>query len=132
MNEPMINQLTDLMGKKEWVKFAFLFGSYARQKSISESDVDVAIWPETGTAPEKINTLWGEIENLTKKNVDLVELPKARPTIAWAALRGVPLVIKDRRLYLKTLLSVSDEAEDMQDFTLDLFQRRQKKRGAAP
>lgn len=122
--------LRDYFSQKKGVELAFLFGSAAKGRMLSESDVDIAIWLKDPQNPEEINRLWGELEDMLKKEVDLVLLNRASPTIAWAALRGYPLWIQDYRLYLNLLLEVSREAEDFQDFVIDLWQwRRRIRRG---
>jgi predicted nucleotidyltransferase len=114
-------------GKKE-VSMAFLFGSAAAGRVIPESDIDVAVWFDKEYTMKDIDKMWLEIESLMHRNVDLIVLNAARPTIAWAALRGKKLLIRDYRLYFRKLLEISQEAEDMQDFILDLFRLRQKLR----
>ncbi len=129
MSNDNLTKLKDYFENNNAIELAFLFGSQAKEKAIKESDFDIAIWPKEGTSEQKLNTISNEIEALVKSNVDLVILPKARPTIAWAAMRGEPLAIKDKKLFVKNMLEVSTEAEDIQDFNLELFKLRQKLRG---
>ncbi|MBI1987422.1 MAG: nucleotidyltransferase domain-containing protein [Nitrospinae bacterium] len=122
-------KLRHYFSQKEEVELAFLFGSAASGRMLSESDVDVAIWLKDFQNQQEINRLWGELEDLLRKEVDLVLLNRASPTIAWAALRGYPLLIRDHRLYLNLLLEVSREAEDFQDFVIDLWRWRRRIQG---
>ncbi|MFH1617115.1 MAG: nucleotidyltransferase domain-containing protein [Candidatus Margulisiibacteriota bacterium] len=116
--------------KRKDIILAFLFGSQAKERARKESDFDIAIWPASGMSMDEINKVWSELEDLLRSSVDLIILNTARPTIAWAALRGKPLLIRDKKLFIKAMLRISDEAEDMQDFAIDLFRLRQKLRGA--
>jgi predicted nucleotidyltransferase len=109
----------------EGIVMAFLFGSSARSKNSSESDIDIAIYTKGQINETK---LWCELERLVKREVDLVILNRAIPTIAWEAIRGIPLVIKDRRLYLDFMLNISREAEDLIEFNLDMYGLREKLR----
>lgn len=121
-------KLKEYFADKENVLMAFLFGSAAKGRQIAESDVDVAVWlrePYTMDDHFKINCA---ISTISRKEVDLILLNSARPTVSWAAMRGKKLLIRDINLYFKTLLNISMEAEDMQDFTLDLFAMREKHR----
>lgn len=122
-------KLRHYLSQKEGVELAFLFGSAARGRMLSESDVDIAIWLEDPQNQEEIYRLWGEMEHLLRREVDLVLLNWVSPTIAWAALRGHPLLIRNHRLYLDLLLEVSQEAEDFQDFVIDLWQWRERIQG---
>lgn len=53
-------------------------------------------------------------------------LNEARPHIGWKAIRGKPLIMKDRRLHLKLVLELSREAEDLQEFVIDLWRWRER------
>jgi len=110
---------------------AFLFGSAAIGREISESDVDVAVWFKNKYSMKDVNRLQDEIEDLLHRNLDLIVLNQARPTIAWAAMRGKPLIIRDYRLFFSKLVEISVEAEDIQDFVIDLFWLREKARREA-
>lgn len=59
------------------------------------------------------HTVWEECIRLLQTDyVDLVVLNRAPAPVADAALRGIPMVIKNRRLHLEFLLKVSQQAED--------------------
>ncbi|MFA6549064.1 MAG: nucleotidyltransferase domain-containing protein [Candidatus Margulisiibacteriota bacterium] len=123
--------LEKLLANKGWVRLAFLFGSEAKNRTRTESDVDVAIWPEDNYKMDEFNRLWREIEQTTGKEVDLVRLNEAKPTVAWAAFRGIPLLIRDKKFFIDNMLTISDEAEFMQGFVIDLWNRRKKRREEA-
>lgn len=126
--EEILNKLKAFFERKEEIAMAFLFGSAARGREIPESDIDLAIWFNKEYTLEEVDKIWLEVEAILHRNVDLVVLNQARPTIAWAALRGKKIIIRDHRLYFSKLLNISREAEDMQDFILDLFHLKQKLR----
>lgn len=128
-NSKLILKLKNIFDKYPWLLLAFLFGSYAKGRAISESDIDLAIWPKKGYKMANFNRLWSDVEKTVGKSVDLVRLDKASPTVAWSAMRGIPLLIKDYKFFIHNLLSISSEAEDIQDFNLGLFKLRQKLRG---
>lgn len=121
-----VDNLKEYFSNHGDISLAFLFGSQAKERISLQSDFDIAIWPKEEMDINGLNKMGLEIEKLLHKNVDLVLLPKARPTVAWAALRGKKLLIRDFKLFLKLFLEVSREAEDIQDFILDT--RRLKRR----
>jgi predicted nucleotidyltransferase len=131
MDNNTTKRLEQLFASKGWVRLAFLFGSEAKNRTRAESDVDVAIWPEENYKMDDFNQLWQEIEKTTGKEVDLVRLNEAKPTVAWAALRGIPLLVRDKKFFIDNVLAISDEAEFMQDFIIDLWNRRKKRREEA-
>ncbi|EGD50225.1 DNA polymerase beta domain protein region [Thermoanaerobacter ethanolicus JW 200] len=66
---------------------AFLFGSVAKGKATKESDIDIAVYLKE--YDEKfVYGLWNELEDLLKRDVDLIVLNIANATVAWEALRG--------------------------------------------
>ncbi|MHB1420323.1 MAG: type VII toxin-antitoxin system MntA family adenylyltransferase antitoxin [Bacillota bacterium] len=116
-----VTLLKEYFADREHVLMAFLFGSMARGAERLDSDADVAVYLADYYTPDDVNKLWGEIELLLKRDVDLLLLNKDNPTVNWSAIRGIPLIIRDRSQYLEYMLSVSREAEDFQDFVIDLF-----------
>ncbi len=123
--------LKDFFDSREGISLAFLFGSSASGRTRNDSDVDIAVYFSKGYTNEDIEALWNELELLLKSEVDLLLLNKDNPTLVWEALRGVPLLIRDQSFYLEYMLQVSREAEDLQDFVIDLYRRRQALRGEA-
>lgn len=124
-----ISKLKSYFEKEPKVVMAFLFGSVAKGRQINESDVDLAVWLKDGYSLKDTNKIWRDAEILIGKNIDLIALNQARPTIGWAALRGEPIVIKNYRLYLRKMLEFSSEAEDFQEFVLDFWNLRKKLKG---
>jgi len=127
----MIEELKKYFSGQKDISMAFLFGSQAKNRGREMSDFDVAAWFKHDPSLDQINTVQRDIENLVRKDVDLIVLNSARPTVAWAAMRGKKLLIRNWALYLKQLLAVSMEAEDIQDFNIDLWKLREKARRAA-
>lgn len=117
---------------------AFLFGSYARGTEISESDMDIAVYfaPRDGSVEweeerfyEGEDTIWGDVERLAGKKTDLVILNRAPSTLAFSVLReGIPIIIKDRALYLRFYLTTSTEAADFRDFVNEFWEIKQRSR----
>ncbi|MEK6814588.1 MAG: nucleotidyltransferase domain-containing protein [Nitrospirota bacterium] len=105
------------------IRMAFLFGSFDRGKASEESDVDVAVYLDDENAEGPI---WTDVERLLGREVDLVVLNRAAPAVAWSALRGTPLLIRDRGFFLDYLLEISEEAESLTDFNLDFWKQWDK------
>jgi len=131
LSEDFASRLRRFFDGREDVRLAFLFGSVSRGKAISESDIDIGVWLKDGYSRPEIERLWEDIERECGRNVDLVVLNEARPVIAWAAFRGTRLKIASSRLFIQKMIEISDEAEFIQDFTLELFALRRKWRGAS-
>ncbi|MEK7377036.1 MAG: nucleotidyltransferase domain-containing protein [Candidatus Margulisiibacteriota bacterium] len=124
-----MEKLREYFGCKQEVIMAFLFGSSAKSRMTSQSDFDIAVWLREGYSIEEINSTWRDLESILKRNVDLIVLNQARPSIAWAAMRGKKILVRDFRFFINKMLEVSAEAEDFREFTLDFWRLRNKYKG---
>jgi predicted nucleotidyltransferase len=136
----MIEGLKNYFSKRQDVAFAFLFGSQARGGDTKLSDVDVAVYfypkkrkPIEYEEPvyyEKENEIWGDLERLLKKEVELLVLNRVSASVAASAIRGIPLVINDWGLYLDFMDTVTREAEDFREMLFEdfLFKEKVKKK----
>ncbi|WAM36155.1 type VII toxin-antitoxin system MntA family adenylyltransferase antitoxin [Caldicellulosiruptor acetigenus] len=119
--------LRSFFEKQDDVLMAFLFGSVAKNISIKESDVDIAVY-FTKYEQKRVFKLWNELEDLLKKNVDLIVLNKANCDIAWEAIKGKKILIRDNQFFINYFLEVSQEAEDFREDLLEIFKIRQERR----
>lgn len=137
MQTDLLKTLKEYFSKRDDVAFAFLYGSYARGNFTSLSDVDIAVYfypkqrhpiefEEPDYYNDKENEIWGELESLLKKNVELLVLNRAPSIISASAIRGIPIVIKDYGLYLDFMLIITDLAEDFADFLISDYEERSK------
>lgn len=134
--EMIISQIRDYLSSTEEVSMAFLFGSWAKGYEGMESDVDIAVyfkpktnileWQET-VYYETENKIWLDIERIIGKEVDLLVLNRAPVTVADNAIRGIPLIIRDRNLYMDFLFRITSEASDFREW-VDNYWRLKEKR----
>lgn len=128
--QPEIQQLKEYFERQDDVSIAFVFGSYARGKEMAESDFDVAVYlKERDKDIEKEDKIWSDITEILKKEVDLVCLNYAPATLVSNVIRtGIPLVIKNKRLYRKVYLRSTLEAEDFLQFLKGFWRIKQRAR----
>lgn len=128
--------------KRDDVVMAFLFGSWATGRYCRESDVDIAVYfkPKSGHLEweefdadydEGVSAIWLDAEKILGREVDLIVLNKAASVIAESAISGIPLVIKDRGLYIDFMLKVTTEAIDFRDFIGDYWKLKEEMRANA-
>lgn len=101
------------------VSFAVLFGSAVTGRLRADSDLDVAIYGDSGGLLE-IETdreIEGEaeiqidLERATNRNIDLLVLNRAPATVCAAALlTGLPVLVRDGALFRRYFLAVTDVA----------------------
>lgn len=116
-----IELLKKYFEKEKSVVLAFLFGSFAKGKEMAESDVDVAVYLKEKDREDEI---WFEVSRIIEgKEVQLVCMNEAPATLITDIFQtGIPLVIKDKKLYWKLYLQKSSEAEDFSHFIRDFWQ----------
>lgn len=124
--EAWLEQVKTYLAKHPKVVLALLFGSHSKGKARDGSDVDVAVYLEPPSGDEDVTTIWNELEDITRQDVDLVVLNHAPPGVAWAAMKGQVLVDKRPRLRLELMLEVSREAEDFREFQIDFWRQRRR------
>ena len=133
MNEK-IKKLEEYFEKREDTEMAFLFGSRAEKNRINEhSDWDIAVYLKSkdkklerqsdANYTTQEEEIWNSLSNLLQTdNIDLIVLNRAYPTVADSALRGAPLVIKNRLLWLKFMLKITSEAIDFRKTAHEYYQ----------
>jgi len=135
--DDILKSLKEYFSKRNDVAFAFLYGSQAKGNFTRLSDVDVAVYfypkqrhpiefEEKDYYNDNEDAIWGELESLLKKEVELLVLNRAPSIISASALRGIPIVINDRGLYLDFMLIITDLAEDFAEFIISDYRERNK------
>ena len=128
-SQTLVNELSQEFNRDPRIMMAFLFGSYAAGTAHANSDLDIAVYLQEPYCFNDVQNLWSRIEKISGKEVDLIVLNTAPPSICWTAIQGIALTIKDERQYLEYMLDCSREAEDFREFVFDLYRLRQELRG---
>jgi len=135
-DEEKIKALKNYFGREKEVVLAFVFGSRAKGYSREKSDWDIGIyfkpkskeieWEKEDLYPQE-DRIWQEVEKIVGQEVDLVVLNRVPCMLVFSILgNGIPLVIKDRGLFLDLLEKTSYEAIDFRDFIYDFWKIKQK------
>jgi uncharacterized protein YutE (UPF0331/DUF86 family)/predicted nucleotidyltransferase len=123
-----IKALKKYFEKKPEVILAFLFGSQSKNLAGKISDYDVAVLLKESSKKEKILLkIWKNLVDILNSEVDLIPLDEAPPLLASRILReGIPLKIKDRKIFLDYLIRATDDAEYFLEFSKDYYQIYQR------
>jgi uncharacterized protein YutE (UPF0331/DUF86 family)/predicted nucleotidyltransferase len=138
-----IQRLKKYFSSQDDVVFAFLFGSQASKRAGRISDWDIGVyfrpvkerieWEEQGRLYPQEDKIWNDcIDILTSDNVDLVVLNRVPASIASSCIQGIPLIIKDKKLFTEFMLIVSSEAEDYRKFVDDYYIVSQRSNSITP
>jgi len=140
MQNKIVEKLRDYFEKRDEVLMAFLFGSWAKGREGIESDMDIAVyfkpkvdiveWEKTDSYYETEKQIWREVERIVEREVDLLVLNRAAPSVADNALRGTPVIIKDRGFYLDFLLRITSEAIDFRQWVESYWRLKEQMKHA--
>lgn len=84
------------------VKFALIFGSHARGKARSGSDLDLAVYFNRPPVGLEHLDLLSELSDLAGQEVDLVVLNRASSLLRHQVLKHrIPLCIKEQSVYTR-------------------------------
>jgi len=129
--EEKIGRLKEYLQEKDSVILAFVFGSESKGTKRLFSDWDIAVYfkpyqyceLETEREYPEEHLIWKGMENiLASSEVDLLVMNRASPSLVFSVLSsGIPLVVKDRKLYLKLLIKTHYEAVDWWNFTKEFY-----------
>lgn len=95
------------------IPFAFLFGSWARGKQTTLSDIDIAIFFKDMRESEKIK-VEHKLSLLFDEQVNVMRFEDEHisPLIKLNALNGIPVIINDEDLLNRFILSIIHIAEE--------------------
>lgn len=84
------------------VRFALIFGSLARGRERTGSDLDLAVYFDRPPVGLDYLDLLSELSDLTGREVDLVVLNRASAILRHQVLKHrIPLCLKDRQAYAR-------------------------------
>lgn len=116
-----IRALKEYFKREHSVVLAFLFGSFAKGFETQESDFDIGVYFKK-KSEKKESKIWLDLTNLIKKEVNLVCLNEAPASLVSNVFKtGIPLIIRDKKLYWELYLKTSSEAEDFLEFVEDFW-----------
>ncbi len=133
-DDGLVSKLKKYFSTRNDVAFAFLYGSQAKANAIKLSDVDVAVYfypkarhpieYEEEVFYDSEDEIWGELEKIVTREVELLVLNRAPAHIAATAIRGTPLVIHDRGFYIDFQEVITHVAEDFREFVIRDYKER--------
>jgi predicted nucleotidyltransferase len=136
METTLIEKLKEYFSQRKDIAFAFLYGSQAKGSANKLSDVDIAVYfyplerhPiefEKEVFYDAENEIWGDLQRILKKEVELLVLNRVSASVAASAIRGIPLSTKDWGLYLDFMEVITDVAQDFTELVISDYKERTK------
>ncbi len=134
MDKKTVKRLKSYFAKRYDIAFALLFGSSVRNKIRKDGVVDIAAhfvpqrdieWEAFGKRYKDENRIALDLEIIVKKDIDLVVLNRASSLVADEILRtGLPILIRDSKLFMSFLCIVSDEAEYVRTNLIESYEEK--------
>lgn len=97
------------------ILFAYLFGSYAKNRQTQGSDIDIAIYLNSYSLDKELQINY-ELSKLLKKDVDLVILNHTRNLFLLESILKDGIVLKDNGLRIDFELKKQHELLDYKSF----------------
>lgn len=129
-----INALKNFLKKQKFVRFAYIFGSYARNDITPLSDVDIAVYLDKGLSKaemhEKEMFLINEIQGILEDGeFDVVILNNLDIAFCFNVIRGIPLKSSsDMKTFefevMRIFLDIQYHENLMADIALERISRR--------
>lgn len=118
MIEETINKIKSCLKGKEYIVFAYIFGSSAINKENKYSDVDLAIYiNDKKVLKSQYLNLKREIMDISSKEVDIVILNDASPLVKKEVFStGIKLFSKDEEFESNFIVHTYFEYEDMKKY----------------
>lgn len=131
-----LDKLKVFLLTKNDILAAFLFGSYAKDLTHSESDIDIAVFfkPQNRDIEyeeekhyEGEDELWLEIEKIMEIKTDLVVLNRASSTLADSIIKeGKQLVMKDPQYFSRFSNVIDEAAHYYREYMADYMQIKER------
>lgn len=131
-----LEKLKSFLESKENVLAAFLFGSYAKDMTHRDSDIDIAIYfkpssnnieYEEEKSYEGEDELWSEIEKILEIKTDMVVLNRASSTLADSIIKdGKLLLLKDSKYFARFSSVINEAAEYYRDYMDDFIKIKER------
>jgi uncharacterized protein len=130
-NEPMqrfLDSIEEVLSRYQDIKLCIIFGSIAKGRASSNSDLDIAVAAEQPLASERYLDLIGAFSTATNREIDLVDLMTATGLILKQALStGIIVRNSNKALYARLISRMLfNQADMMPYFDRTLSERRKR------
>jgi len=102
IRENVIKKLREILGKKKEIVLAIVFGSFVEYEKAR--DIDIAIY--TIEKKDELESyiyadeLAEELRKYLNKPIDIIVLNNVGEGILQRALKGIPIIVRNKRLYI--------------------------------
>lgn len=123
-----MEKLREVLIRHQDIKLCILFGSIAKDKSSSDSDLDIAVAAEQPLSADEFLELSEALSAATNHKIDLLDLMTASGEILRQALSTGSVVQNlDKNLYARVILRMLFNQTDMMPYYNRTLRERRKR-----
>ena len=120
-------KLSDYFSSDEKYKLIGIFGSYAKNKTTKNSDIDICVAKDKPLTSEEKIKVSTELSLLLKKEIDLLDLNVAQGLILKEALSSAIWVHKDSVCFAKILKRMLFDQADFQPYYQRMLDKKRER-----
>lgn len=119
--------ITGVMTRHPSVRLAIAFGSLARDRARSDSDLDIAVACSTPLTPQTHLAIIEDLALAVGRPVDLIELDRTHnPLLREILTKGRRVLCQDRTRYAELILRMVYEEADVMPYYRRILSERRK------
>jgi predicted nucleotidyltransferase len=121
------NMISLILSQESDIRICFLYGSSAKGRETSSSDIDIAVASEVLLGHERLSGLAGKISKATGRETDIVDLHAAHGEFLKQIIsKGRSVFIKDKNMYAELInRMLFNEADMIPNYNMILSKRRE-------
>lgn len=128
MQQEIQEKILQVLGAFPAIKIAYVFGSAARDRLTSRSDVDVAVAADTRLSMQTRIELITQLSQALHREVDVVDLQAVNGEIVQQSLcHGVPILRQDTALHAQILSRMWFHEADMMPYIRRILAERRQR-----
>ena len=102
--EDLIQKIADFLSLQSDLELVWIYGSYASGRQTPQSDIDIAVAGKTPLTPDRRLDLTEQLSQITRKEIDLVDLQAVHGIIFSQVLTLGKLVVNKNSLLYAQLI----------------------------
>ena len=111
-SEEIQTKLTEYFSQKTEIDTVILFGSFAKGKANSHSDIDVAVHSKTPLGYNELSSIQSDLALLCKREIDLADLSKAEGIFLYQIMTTGIRIKTDPTVFVNHLVKALCFKED--------------------
>jgi predicted nucleotidyltransferase len=122
-----INQVKKWLSEEAGIKFAILFGSFAKGTSHPDSDIDLAIELDTPLSAERKLNILQSLGEITDKKIDLIDLKTVGEPLLNQIIQHGKVIKGSKQRFIELSIKNVNMMEDFTPYIRRTLKERREK-----